>query len=251
MSDIPTSKAAQLVYGDLKYWPKQHFGEGGYFKPKVKYSRWNLIGDTTIVNSDGTICVQPKHRSEWKGAELISPILSTPVEESTWVQLQTYLDGFVENGATFSSKLYNSLHVHVGILDLDFEQFKCLPNHIVAVQDDLNTLRTDWTGSKKYFPNQLQRLQNAEDPKSWLKEYCTPGKITYRDYEYPVRKLVNLVNYFNNKGTIEFRCFKAKPNAEYIKYCVEFCLWLVDSWVNGTDYTIEFKDRVKEIDNWN
>jgi len=265
MSDIVTSDAARIVYGSHLLLPEYAFG---YNKPELDYSRWNLVPDSTIKNSDGTQCMKSfiedgiivkaknnaksPHRFKWKGAELISPVINIDVQEEVikyFGDLEFFLKQFKDKGATFSGELNNSLHVHVDVQTLSPDEIRKLVTHIYFSQDILYPLKTDWSGSRKFSEEEMSRLWGSLDAKEFWKEYCTVKGKSLEPNRIGVRRFIDVGPYFSNLKnyqTVEFRCFKAKDDPIYILNCIYFSLWFVQT-VLSSDY---FEDYEEDLKNW-
>jgi hypothetical protein len=265
MSDVLTSKAAEVVYGSSEQLPDYPFG---YDKPVLDYSTWNLVPDSTIRNTDGTHCmktyledgeiVKAKNgknspdRFKWKGAELISPVFNVDVSEEVLLrfnELSVYISSLQEQGANFDWKLQNALHVHVDICNLEPEEVRKLVTFIYFAQELVYPLGTNWSGSRKFTEEEMERLWAAPTDRDFWMEYCSPnGKLTEAN-RVSVRRFIDIGNYFSNikdYQTVEFRCFKTSSNPLYILNCIYFAVWFVQSSINSD----VFEDILPELEEW-
>lgn len=265
MSDILTKDAAQIVYGDLSLWQDRW---GGYNKPNLDYSKWHIQSDGTLLNTNGTHCMSTymdeaglirsanngkssAHRMFWQGAELISPVFTDEDTPQIVNQLFGYIEQFKSAGAIFSSKFNNSLHVHVDVSDIDKETVLGLLWRIYDVQDRLDSLGNDWNGRRKFTLEEVANLTSLSE-KDFVEEYLktrTGRKIHFSANS--ARRIVDIGPKFNpNKpDTIEFRCFKAVPDVNYIVECVLLCQWLIEEWVKGIspDYDLILNEKLTKI----
>ena len=246
MSDIKTVDAAEIVYEDLTLWVDRW---GGYSKPILNYENWHLQSDGSIKNSDGTRCMftyidedgilrnansgrGSSDRYKWRGAELVSPVLDEKTEWKTTVD--NYIKKFQEKGAVFESYLYDALHIHIGIPDIDFEEIKLWPRYAYALQTELNNLGNSWNGRRVYEEVEVEALANAETEAEFLNILLRKNGKQIQPYVNAARRIVNVLHWFSpaHANTIEFRCFKSVPSSEYIEACINLCLYIVEQWSN-------------------
>jgi hypothetical protein len=245
MSDILTADAALIVHGSLDNWEDRW---GGYNKPQLDYSKWNVQSDGTLKNSDGTICMnsykedgiyyrasnsrKSNDRLKWRGAELISPIIPLDELDNRLEEASQFIEQFKSKGAIFSSELYNSLHIHVNVFDYTKDEVRSWLPFIKRVQKGLDELGNNWKGRKFYTDEEIEnlvgcRLEEFND----LYTTLPSGRKTSFNAN-GARRIVDIGPKFNpdKPDTIEFRCFKAIPTEEYIRACISLCVYLVDSW---------------------
>ena len=269
MSDILTAEAALIIHGSLDNWEDRW---GGYNKPKLDYSKWNIQSDGTLKNSDGTICMnsyqedgvyykannsrKSKDRYRWRGAELISPIIPLDELDERLEEASQFIEEFKYCGATFSSELFNSLHIHIDISDVELEKVQSWISYIFLVQSDLDKLGNDWHGRKLFTQEEVNRLTNCplEEFNDYYTTLANGRKASFN--ANGIRRIVDVGPRFNpsKPNTIEFRCFKSIPDVRYIRACIELCLYLVDCWKNdgviSSSKFIELLDEIKELEAW-
>jgi len=270
MSDIKTADAAEIVYKDLGLWTDRY---GAYSKPHLKYDRWHLQSDGSIRNSNKTRCMvsyldsngrkklaNPSSisldRFKWQGAELISPVFYIEDSEKIKEEFEEFINPMIKKGAVFERHLYNSLHVHVDISDVELEDLMFWMKEISLVQDTLDSLGNDWKKRNKISPVELMRFLDAADHadvdkfKELLRRTPT-GETKFWDHD-DIRKIVDMAHRFRDDrpNTIEFRCFSPIPIWGDIKSSIELCVWLVEQWkakVPYIKYYQEFEERVRAI----
>jgi hypothetical protein len=267
MSDIKTADAAAIVYDDPTQWQDRHGKD--YIKPALTYDRFHVVSDPTLRNSDGTLCMrsyrdsdgrlQWADRSEghpdhlmWKGAELISPPfdycsrdgrqrLFSRCEDDYFPRLQTA-------GAVCSAELHDGLHVHVDISALDWTTVRDLLVSLRDVQWELHRLGTRWWGHQSFSDQTLEALQSAETREEFDAQYHTLRDDENRVYRLPrghdyIRRVVDIGPYLDpdRPDTVEFRCFRAAMDRDYISMCISLALRVVDEYDHAgflTDLTM-------------
>lgn len=264
MSDILTKDAAQIVYSDLSIWEDRW---GGYEKPNLDYSKWHIQSDGTLLNTNGTQCMSTymdetgaiqsasnsknsPHRMFWQGAELISPVIHDEDLDSRLKEASGYFTQFLDQGAKFSSKLNNSLHIHVDVSDLSPEVVLNFLWRIHDVQNHLNRLGNKWNGRKLFALEEVANITGG-GVEHFEENYLTIKNRKVRFSANNVRRIVDIGPKFNpNKpDTIEFRCFQSLPSAIYIKECMEFCNWLIEQWLNpDVDYDLIFNEKFNKLE---
>jgi len=265
MSDILTADAAKIVYGNLDLWKDRW---GGYHKPKLDYTRWNIQSDATLRNSDGSTCmvnymedgvlksasnsIKSKDRLKWRGAELVSPIIYPGELDQRLEEASQFLEQFKSNGAIFKPEFYNSLHVHVDVSDVDCDTVRSWLPMIWLFQKSLDGFGNDWRGRKLFTPEEIDRLQKCS-LEEFNELYTTlPSGRKASFNANGIRRIVDIGPKFNpdKPDTIEFRCFKSSDNINYIRACIEFCSSLVDEWKkpDGNSVSI-FYELCKKVEN--
>jgi hypothetical protein len=263
MSDIVTSDAAEIVYGDRKLLPDYSYS---YDKPKLDYSVWNLVPDSTIVNSDGSVCMKSyvedgqlvkafngrfsPDRFKWKGAELISPVFEE--DKIDYTSLENFLTQFKEHGAVFSGDLCNALHIHIDISELTSLQVREIVTMIYLYQPYLEGLGSSWSGSRQFSDEEIKRLWETSTIEDWWTEYCTIKGKQLKPNRIGVRRFIDVGNYFNDIKdfkTIEFRCFRAVGTVEYVMDCIVLSQYLLEMWTRNTppENAVFLKKLVKRV----
>jgi len=270
MSDIKTSDAAEIVYGDLSLWSDRY---GAYSKPHLEYDRWHLQSDGSIRNNNKTRCMvsyldesgQKKlanpsrlspDRFKWQGAELISPVFYIEYPEEIKAKFEEFIYPMIKKGAVFERHLYNSLHVHVDISDVDLKDVMFWMKDIAQVQDTLDSLGNDWKKRNKISPSELMKFMDAADHEDVerftdLLKRTSTGESKFWDHD-DIRKIVDVAHRFRDDrpNTIEFRCFSPVPIWSDIELSIKLCVWLVEQWKDRVPYIKyyqEFEERVREI----
>lgn len=247
ISDINTYAAVELLYNyfdlDIKLWENLL---GFPDKLKVSYDQWNAVFDSTIKNSDGSICmftyinngnqqgikkINLKESSLLsKGVEIISP--PTNDYQELAVTINDLVNIMLQNGAKISKKLNNALHVHVDARDVSFEQIAKVPEKIYNIQKSLEKLLVPDTIPKvySYTDDDLYRFSLASSKEELYSEYMIVNG--HPDHPlYSARRIINIkpwfVNSIENK-TFEFRCFSATDNTEYIREAINLSLSIMD-----------------------
>lgn len=251
-SDIRTIDAARIVQEDQGYllseWQDRY---GPYGKPKLSYDRWHVMSDRSIENTDGTRCmwsyldetgeVKPANvskksldRQQWKGAELISPAVLEVEDLRT--KLDYYLQEFKRAGAVSRRDLFNSLHVHVDISSLEWEELRVWPRKIYAIQDTLKELSTGWPKLEVFNVDHLDRLDSKSTFEDWWDEYLTyKGKKRFPEFDQ-CRKLIDISPRFNpNKSykTVEVRCLTSSLDTDRVLERVEFARDLISRFYDS------------------
>lgn len=242
-ADIPTREAADYVQGlyglTLEDWEDRHYR----YRPAISYERWNIMGDPTIVNSDGTQChvtFSPKPGSiargigsdhPWKGAELISPIIEEATIESddgAFAEMQAIMVALRARGATADPRMNTALHVHVGVSHWPWQKVAAFVPFSFEIQDEFRWLTTGWP-KKQFFTeedvSELGALLELGDRDAWWARYrlgraADGSPVVLAADEDAVRRIIDVSPYFDEQkrhDTIEFRCFRSGFSADFVR----------------------------------
>lgn len=266
MSDIRVVEAARIVY--------EYFGRpfsswqdrwGPYDKPDIDYTQWHVMSDGSLYNADGSRCMwtyvdengvmrkassskKSPDRQKWKGAELIGPATSDFMQLG--YDLQNLVTLLHSNGATFTRKNVNALHVHVDISEVDFENLRQWPRLIYEMQDTFDILSTKWKKRAFYTEESVERLEAARDQKQFWDEYrFVKGQIRHGSFDGH-RRLIDIGPWFNDSKsykTVEFRGFSATSNVDHMLGCIELAVDTVKSLCNGSKVE-NLENRVNELE---
>jgi hypothetical protein len=249
MSDILTKRAATIVYGDISEWHDRYDDS----KPKLTYDRFHVMSDGSLLNSDRTRCmrnyttarhIRPAcaseghpHHLRWKGAELISPVIDwddQQARDSALGRAESYFKKFRRSKAICRPELFDGLHVHIDISDLDWDEVAVLPRRIRLVQDLLVPLATYWKGISFFTYEQLLTFIPCQTQEEFWEAYKTVDGKTYLEGDDEVRRIIDVGPYFDpaRPDTIEFRCFRAALDVAYIASCVDFSIELLRKMIS-------------------
>lgn len=267
MSDIRTSVAAEIVYGEQEWIDRW----GGYSKPILDYSKWNLQSDATIRNSDGTVCMSSyiddygtfrkasnsrnsPDRLLWRGAELISPVITATNYNQQFTTYRGLIQQLIDNGAIFSPRLYNSLHIHIDINDIELTKLMTWPKKIYKIQNELDALGNDWK-RKLFSKEEIEDLSNCKTVEEFVNRMLLKGDRKVAFTANSARRIVDITPSFNpsKPNTVEFRCFKPVPTQNYIEAASELCQELVQSWINDEELDLTESipyNKLKHLENY-
>ena len=249
ISDIKTADAAIIVYGDLARWKDRC---GDHARPTLSYDRFHVVSDGTLINSDDTYCMYNYRDSEgclqradkseghpdhlkWKGAELISPAFdwdSAADVAGVFSRCEDdYFPKFKEAGAVCKADLFDGLHVHLDISALSWTEVRELLLAIVPVQWELCRLKSVWWGHQVFKDEELEALRTAKTRDEFDASYRTirgwqAGLYLLPRWHDRIRRVVDIGPYLDpdRPDTIEFRCFRAAMDTDYIAACIELAL---------------------------
>ncbi len=234
MSDINVQQAAEIVWSeqdlDIRDWHDRGLDFSIFTKVR-RYDIWNISSDPTIHNSDGSRSMRGK-REDWKGAELISPVLNTRNMGHDIRQLALQLDRLCRAGANVDPAT-QGLHVHVDVSDWELSDAKKFVEWMQSIQPDLiDSLRR--LGRKrqhawKVRPSQsMLRSTSLEQMfEAYRSHQYVKGQVAKPEH-YGYRRLVCIAPFLNDQipfKTIEWRCWPATWSIRQIEKFVALSAW--------------------------
>lgn len=244
---------------------------GAHSKPEYDFSVYNVVSDSTLLSADGCRPMYKGHLDDgtvgkasgakkaprnWCGAELLSPAQLWGEEE--WAQLDGIVTDLKGYGATFDPHQKCALHVHVEIKDFDFDQLKSLAVLGFLYQDALDST-VNGSGAKyrlrKQTKLELEKLLDSETVGEFAEIWSHDPEGERRgEYSRVTRRLVDVgpvFRSFKTAKTVEFRCFRAHHNIEFLRLAGEISERIVEEAASGhrevDPTTIEMIDELNRL----